>query len=269
MTYSSHLFLEQHQAAVQELLLVLQLVESFSRSYLPRPLEAACDAGNETHLRWWAPGQLVSRAIGSRRALRAAISLADFELLLVDQSSPRMSRIQARLPLEGQTPAAAAEWLQARLAEALPRGYSRPLRLPAGWEQTAAAVPFQTSRWTLQELARIYDQAHQLLAELAECLDLSCTPVRFAVHSGELGFGIQQRGQRIEAGFSAGGPQSAAVFFVKSPSGVVSMPLQGMSGVGEAKTLPDLQILNFLHHHLSRALAELDTRRPEDTSLSA
>lgn len=212
MTISTDSGIYVQQTSLQVLLQVAQLIEAFSRSYLPTRWDPACEHNPGTSsLRWWPAGQLVSRAIGSRRALRTGISLPDLTLQLIDQSSSRMARIQAQLPLTTLTPAQAAAWLETVLAEALPRGYTRSLRLP-GWPENQPA--FAPDPAALAGLTRLYDHAQQFLAELAESLELSCTPVRFVVLTGELRFSIHLLPGQPEIGFAAGG-QTPPCYFVR------------------------------------------------------
>lgn len=201
MTQTLDSFTGQRQIARQDLRLAIQLVSAVSQSYLP--------GGHEACLRWWGPEKLVGRAIGSRRALRAALSLAPFELQLIEQASPRVCRILERLELHHISPAAAAIWLDRSLAEALPRGYSKPLFQQAGamgpgrW-LIESGKAFSARPAALNELSRGYEWAQRLLTEVASGIESACTPVCCAPPGGDLGFRLSLPGASVSVGYSPG-----------------------------------------------------------------
>lgn len=234
-------------AELAELRPLLQLLESFAGSYWPMSEAEARHSG----LRWWSPGRIVSRAIGTRRAWRAALSLVDCRLLLLNQSSPRVTRIQAGIELAGVTPAAAADWLESELSRALPPGYSRALRRPPGWEQQPQDRPLALQPASLTELSRQLDQASLLLSDLADCLDLSYTPVRVQLPQTELSFRIHWPREKLEAGFYPGDRDQPARFFIRHGRRE-SRLYQNEEGTDQR--LSELKILNFLHQGLIQTI---------------
>lgn len=229
----------------------LLLVASVATSYLPASREP-------DKLSWMAQGWLAGRAIGQRRGLRAALSIQDLTLLLLEHETPIAS-----LPLMDKTLDEATRWLEATLVQTLPKGYTRNLRRSE--TSLAAATPprFEVSPELLSELKTWFGRSHTLLVELAR--QPGCSAVSYNPAGADLSFKQHVSDLSLEIGFSTGDKIYSSPYFFVTPWPVpeaaaaigAALPLGHWHSQGWKGAVLTLASLNAVSEHSGEQISQL------------